>query len=99
MQCIQFRQLRASQSDRYRLLVEIIQASVVCRSLPSTLRISVSPLGKTDAQIQVTRVGFVPTRDTRCKILGSKLRLGRTIGRPKKPPPLRGVGKLIPLEY
>jgi hypothetical protein len=36
----------------------------VCRLLPPTLRISVSPLEKTDAQIQVARVGFVPTRDT-----------------------------------
>jgi hypothetical protein len=37
----------------------------MCRLLPPTLRISVSPLEKTDAQIQVASGGFVPTADSR----------------------------------
>ena len=36
--------------------------SAVCRLLPPTMRSSVSPLEKTGAQIQLARVGNVPTR-------------------------------------
>jgi hypothetical protein len=48
--------------------------TLMCRSLPPTLRISVSPLEKSDAQIQMARVGFVPTTDPRSMEVRDNLR-------------------------
>jgi hypothetical protein len=48
----------------------IQRASVVCRMPPPTMHLSVSPLEKIDAQIQLTSVGFVPATDPRSIGLG-----------------------------
>jgi hypothetical protein len=44
---------------RFLPLIVNLPASGVCRFLPPTIRFSASPLEKTDAQIQLARVGFV----------------------------------------
>jgi hypothetical protein len=66
--------LRISVGSLTGLLITIIRASVVCRSLPPTLRISVSPLEITDAQIIYASGRDVPLRDTGGFYVGSNLR-------------------------
>ena len=45
----------------------------MCRSRPPTIQITVSPLEKTDAQILLARVSYVPTADTRHMKAGGNL--------------------------
>jgi hypothetical protein len=47
-------------SDRYGLLAVIIWASGVCRKSPLVTCFSVSPMEKTEAQIQLTRGRVAP---------------------------------------
>jgi hypothetical protein len=47
----------------------------VCRLLPPTHRVSVSPMEIADAQIQVARVGFVPGGDPASMKVGGNFRL------------------------
>jgi hypothetical protein len=59
-----------------RKLVVITCAPAVSRSRSPTTRLSVSPLKNTDAQIQLARVGFVPTTDSRSIKAGGNSRPG-----------------------
>jgi hypothetical protein len=44
------------------------------RKLPPTTRVSVSPMERTDTQIQVARVGFVPVTGTGRMKAGGNIR-------------------------